>query len=75
MNTADGHSPDLRIDPGPDASDLRVMQGRGNYSEDAIIASVERLIALRDLRDAKSRHGATAAILARLRDATRRAMA
>ena len=33
MNTADGHSPDLRIDPGPDASDLRAMQGRGNYSD------------------------------------------
>ena len=48
--------------------------GGGNYSDEAIIARAERLIALRDLHIAKRRHGATAAILARLRDATARAI-
>jgi hypothetical protein len=75
MNTADGSSPDLRTDPGPDARLLGAAQDRGTLSDETIMACVERLIALRDLRDAKRRHKATAGILARLRDATRRAMA
>ena len=46
----------------------------GNYTDDAIIARAQRLIALRDLHIAKRRHGATAGILARLRAATARAL-
>jgi hypothetical protein len=46
----------------------------GNYSDDAIIAGARRLIALRELHIAQRRHGATAAILARLRDATMKAL-
>lgn len=74
MNTAPV-TPQSAETPGPDASvSERAAQDRGNYSDDAIIARAERLIALRDLHIAKRRHGATAAILARLRDATARAM-
>jgi hypothetical protein len=72
MNTAP--VPPLSAETPRPLSSTTAVAG-GNYSDEAIIASVERLIALRDLRDAKRGHKATAAILARLRDATRRAMA
>jgi hypothetical protein len=66
MNTAP--VPPLSAEtPGPDARMLGAAQDRGNYSDDAIIAGARRLIALRDLHIAKRRHGATRAILARLR--------
>jgi hypothetical protein len=66
MNTAP--VPPLSAErPPPDAHVAACGAGGGNYSDDAIIAGARRLIALRDLHIAKRRHGATRAILARLR--------